>query len=438
MRCILHIGTEKTATTLLQDWLYANRAALSQRGVYLSDMLEKSNNRLFPAYFNSELDDWAKHAGIRSHEEKARHFQGFEDHLAGEIRAASAGHDAFIITSEHLHSRIERPADIARIRDFLRRHFANVTVIGYFRSQADMAVSLHSTALKLHSTSTLEEFLARGVTPARYYYNFEAIAGNWADAFGQENCRFRIFEHARFPQRDIRRDFLEQAGLGTVSEGLDFAPMQRNQSLPALRAAAYRQINRSMPYWDEAAGQVNPLNIGLKKALESLPSLDAGSATSPRQQQIFEAFRASNAAFLRRFIPDAEGFAPPPLLDASREPHFTQAEVERIITDLCAVLLNTLLPAQDARLRPGDGDQLRDIALRIEAGASLGLDEAIILMALARRARPGNEQIRRKLDDYQSAAANPAPKPGNRLGGQTGGWLGGRLGGWLRRLAGRQ
>ena len=46
MKCILHIGTEKTGTTILQDWLYDNKVELSKVGVYLSDNLGKTNNIL--------------------------------------------------------------------------------------------------------------------------------------------------------------------------------------------------------------------------------------------------------------------------------------------------------------------------------------------------------------------------------------------------------
>ena len=75
MKCILHIGTEKTGTTILQDWLYDNQAELSKVGVCLSDNLGKTNNRLVPAYFLGHLDDWAMHNGISSDAEKRQYFK---------------------------------------------------------------------------------------------------------------------------------------------------------------------------------------------------------------------------------------------------------------------------------------------------------------------------------------------------------------------------
>ena len=78
MQCILHIGTEKTGTTLIQNWLYANQEALSEQGVFLSEQLGKTNNRLISAYFQPELDDWAKRNHIQNQAQKDAFFEGFE------------------------------------------------------------------------------------------------------------------------------------------------------------------------------------------------------------------------------------------------------------------------------------------------------------------------------------------------------------------------
>ena len=66
MKCILHIGTEKTGTTLLQEWLYHNITSLSKCGIYLSEIIGKPNNQLVPAYFSNRLYSWAKSKGISS------------------------------------------------------------------------------------------------------------------------------------------------------------------------------------------------------------------------------------------------------------------------------------------------------------------------------------------------------------------------------------
>ena len=123
MKCILHIGTEKTGTTLLQNWLYDNKEKLSQVGIYLSDSIGTNNNRLIPAYFGETLDDLLTDNGIANNKEKKKYFSGFLDNLNGEISNAKIKHHTFIITSEHLHSRLTRVEEIQNLYDFLSNAF---------------------------------------------------------------------------------------------------------------------------------------------------------------------------------------------------------------------------------------------------------------------------------------------------------------------------
>ncbi len=70
MRCVLHIGTEKTGTTLLQQWFDDNRPMLKAQGIHFSDKLGLPTNRKFTAFMQDfRLDDWTMNKGIRSAEE---------------------------------------------------------------------------------------------------------------------------------------------------------------------------------------------------------------------------------------------------------------------------------------------------------------------------------------------------------------------------------
>ena len=77
MDCVLHIGTEKTATTLLQSWLYSNREALSAQGVFLSSVLKEGNNRKLVSYFQPQTDDWLRRQHIATEADKTAFFDGF-------------------------------------------------------------------------------------------------------------------------------------------------------------------------------------------------------------------------------------------------------------------------------------------------------------------------------------------------------------------------
>jgi hypothetical protein len=58
MKCILHIGTEKTATTLLQNWIYENEAGLAKAGIALTRSAGAPNNRKLVSAHQREIDDY--------------------------------------------------------------------------------------------------------------------------------------------------------------------------------------------------------------------------------------------------------------------------------------------------------------------------------------------------------------------------------------------
>jgi hypothetical protein len=85
MHCILHIGTEKTGTTLIQNWLYENKDALSAQGIGLTETGEKANNRKLCAYCQDGMDDYHKRHSICDKEERQAFFYNFEKEMQCEI-----------------------------------------------------------------------------------------------------------------------------------------------------------------------------------------------------------------------------------------------------------------------------------------------------------------------------------------------------------------
>ena len=153
--CVLHIGTEKTATTLLQEWLYANKAELSSQGIFLSAVAREGNNRKLVSWCQSKVDDWLRRQGVTTLEQKAELLQDFEAQFREEVVAASQSHHTMVLTSEHFHSG-SSDEEIARVKALTDELFDSTTVVCYFRDQADMAVSLHSTLLRIAAVKPLE------------------------------------------------------------------------------------------------------------------------------------------------------------------------------------------------------------------------------------------------------------------------------------------
>ena len=329
MKCLLHIGTEKTATTTLQNWLYANKAELSKAKVYLSDNLGKTNNRLIPAYFKKNLDDWAMHNGVRNQVEKDKYFNGFIEKLIKEVSIAEKSHKTFIITSEHLHSRLTTKKEIEHLHSFLVSVFDKVKIVCYFRDQFDVAVSLYSTALKTDSFTDIESFVDQA-KPDNYYYNYLRIADNWSEVFGKENCSFRIYDRAKFIRNDIRLDLLSLLGLDIDSLELEMTIEASNESLSLLQSAVFKVINRKIPYWATDKLGANLNNAAAKENVLAVDSLKLGKITSTKGDLIRERFIESNRIFFEKYFMPEEKF---PISSSETEHIITCDQAMRAVED---------------------------------------------------------------------------------------------------------
>tara|TARA_R110000751_G_C13740059_1_gene477352 strand:- start:193 stop:1389 length:1197 start_codon:yes stop_codon:yes gene_type:complete len=398
MKCILHIGTEKTGTTILQDWLYTNSQNLSDNGVYLSDLMGKTNNRLLVCYFMDNFDNWFLANSISSQEEKNEFFKDFKHNIIKEVKKAEKSHEYMIITSEHFHSRLRKPELISQLREFLYELFDEVKVVCYFREQSAVRTSLYSTALKAGSDKTLEEF-HHNVDPSHYYHNYFEIASRWSDIFGIDNCIFRIYDRKLFANSDLRYDFLSAVGLDSISKELDFNISSANESLTFIEGVLYRLINELTPLFLPQGG-VNAKNRALKQLISSQKALKEGKIVADSSQEIYQRFEECNKEFFNKFF-DGKF-----LFNQVKKTYTTDSETKLPLEQVATMLeelFRALSNTRDLRLLENkDADILRDVALKYENGDPINKEEARKLMMLANRARPHGGLIKRKLKEYSS------------------------------------
>lgn len=397
MKCILHIGTEKTGTTILQDWLYDNQAEFSKVGVYLSDNLGKTNNRLVPAYYLDHLDDWATHNRISNDAEKRQYFEGFTERLTNEILTAKETHNYFIITSEHLHSRIRKKEEIERLYSYLISVFDEIELVCYFRDQFDLAVSLYSTALKVNSLASVEQFI-ENASPENYYYNYLQIAENWAGVFGNTNCNFRIYDRSKFIDNDIRLDFLSVVDGGIDAAKLNMNRASSNESLSLLQGAAFRAINRNIPYWGTDNLGMNRDNDRAKNMAVNVGSLKLGKITSAKSELIKDKFAETNTLFFEKYFTAQDKF---PISQVDSNGIMTFDEARSAVEDTLELGLKI-----DANitysLTEEQMNSLRDIALRIFDHKSDSIEDALALMKIALSHRPNGPLIKNKVEQWSA------------------------------------
>jgi len=313
MDLILHIGTEKTGTTILQNWLYENADTLSSSGFFLCQSLGVPNNRLLSAYFQSWFDDFFIDRGVTTVEGKLQLFEGFAERLDAEILEAAYCCDTCIMTSEHLSSRLRSNEEVHALASFLLERFRRVRVVCYFRDQESLRQSLFSTSLVGGNTGSLSNFMA-DVNEGHYYFNYHDISVNWARNFPAGSFCPVLYSRDSFPGGDVRRDFANRFGL--PAHLMSFNERSANESLSEMQALLLRLLNNIRSRYD-SDGKLDVERQDVVDFIVSDPVFRAARAQRSHGTGILSRFTESNRKFVEEFLPEASVFLLPGERDSS-------------------------------------------------------------------------------------------------------------------------
>jgi hypothetical protein len=225
-RLFLHIGAHKTGSTALQLGLHRNRARLEGQGVaYVSDpSVAHVHNHLASSQPGQPVPE-----GFRVSN---------PDAFAALL--AQPGKDMIIASSENF-SFFFQHDPIADLHRSLAPHFDEIRILSYLRRQDRHAASHHlegarpqrraEAALWGNALTALPN-----PTPAHdLYLDYDRRIGLWADVFGQEHVKLRIYERELLFNGDIFSDFLTWIGLDEAGMA---AAGERNLSLGAAQSKA--------------------------------------------------------------------------------------------------------------------------------------------------------------------------------------------------------
>lgn len=402
MKLYLHIGTEKTATTTIQHFLDENRDVFPSRGYSLLVSGGIPNNRKFAAYClaDDRYDDFFMDHQIADLEGKKAFQAEFRNDFANEMRGLSSEIHSVIVSSEHLHSRLQTEKEVENLAGLLREFFDEIEIVCYFREQSGLAKSLYSTAVQSGAIVPFSNFLSR-CHPGSFYYNYFTVCNKWASVFGAQNITARLFNKDAFVDGDIRKDFLDIVGVS--AEGLNFDQRDLNQSLSPAALELGVVVNRAFPRYRSDGT--------LDKARESLFNVIRSSALARSRNQgrldtgnLYERFDKSNTLFARRYLKLEGNPFPSPRSEnniTEDEPHF-EAMVE-----VFAALLDWA--KRQSRIEDRHAESLRDAALTFERQGRL--DHAKALMELAQVIRPKGPLINRKLEQYRAKLTSQEAAP---------------------------
>ncbi len=204
MKLILHIGTPKTGSTTIQNFLKLNRNLLDSESILVPKTISTNdgNHRWASvfAYDNDFEDEFTKKIfteGSKSREELIdEKFNEFKKEIA------MSNANICIISSEHLSSRLRKIENIYKLKHLFNDFFEEISILLYIRKPIEAAISLLSTQIKTGQTPQgLDlEFFSNNLN------NLKVIK-NWENAFLKSNLRIKLFNKENFIDGDLIKDF---------------------------------------------------------------------------------------------------------------------------------------------------------------------------------------------------------------------------------------
>jgi hypothetical protein len=297
-RCILHIGTEKTGTTSIQEFLAGNRARLAADGFLYPSSLGETNHFYLAVHALAPGDESDISAYAQA--DFGMDLPGFRTTLAARFREEAGATSArtLIVSSEHLHSRLVSDEEKRSLLAFLAPYCERIQVLVYLRRQDKVASSLVSTAFKNGHTN-IDGIYDAAPDLLPYYYDYRALLEGYARVFGKETLRVRLFEEPELLGGDAVRDFMAQIGMPEFAE---YVPIvRRNESLTPVALRFLSVFNRRVPLFVNQAP--NPLWGNLVAVLEEHYS--GAGYTPPRRvaEAFYRAFEDSNRWVRQEFFP---------------------------------------------------------------------------------------------------------------------------------------
>lgn len=295
-QCILHIGTEKTGSTSIQNVMAALREQLPLHGFAYPRSPGSRNHTRLALFAGDE-----KRTKAMARREKRIHGDDsvgdwLPDQLATEIEALPADVHTVVFSNEHCHSRLTDAESVERLKALLDAFFDRYRVVVYLRRQDELAVSRYSTMLRTGGFT--REVLPMHLT-TMLYFQYDALLDRWGQVFGRDNLVPRLFGREHFVEGDLMRDFFAVCGLPPLAIPEDSAT--RN---PSLIPAAQEFLLRFNQQYQRAKDLGRPAWVG-----EFMNAEFAGPSRLPPRADAMAfcaAFDAGNERIRSEFFPQRQ------------------------------------------------------------------------------------------------------------------------------------
>lgn len=296
----IHIGTEKTGTTTIQDFLYRNDAALASAGYCVPTGMGRRNQTRLAAY---AMKDQRKPThlhlryGIDGPEARREFDSGVEADFGRTMASAGTAHSV-IVSSEHLQSLLRTTSELEKLKALFGRYVKNCRVIVYLRRQDEMAVSLYSTRIKAGGGTNSKVF-PKPKDRLPFNYDYAGLVERLEAVFGAHALDIRLFDRAHLVEGDLIADFCAATG---IDPALDLeSPDSRNPSLSSLGIHFLETFNKHVP--DRVGSDLNKVRRNVVEIMEENFAGQYKMVARAAAEAFYSQFREGNAVIREKYFP---------------------------------------------------------------------------------------------------------------------------------------
>lgn len=396
MKLIVHIGTEKTGTTAIQNFLSLNNTLFESHGFYIFKSPSRDDFRELPAYCmrDERYDDFHRNNFIKDLKSKHTYNQNFKSRVESEILNLPKHIHTVVVSSEHLHSRLIYQDEVDSVKDFFIDYFQSFEVIVYLREQLSMAVSRFSTMLKSGGNEFYEvdSFVNKFAREDKHYFNFDKVLTLWEKSFGIENIRVRLFDKKLLYKQDVVQDFIHTLSPNNFEQTkLNFIEAKsENESINIFGQDVLFLLNQTTPSFIDSIG-FNPMSVKIERFVSKYSNIGKGkSVTKKTCLTIASRFKVSNEKVRKKYFPDRDQ-----LFELKYEKYNQKVEkTPQYQLDVIEELIKlSVKSVSDVEI-----NSIRDAAIALE---KVDMNQARKLMNIAYRLRPDGPLIKSKVDEYK-------------------------------------
>lgn len=240
MTCYLHIGTMKTGTSSIQNFLYLNRELLKQQNYYYPISIKNIKRLNDHNPFAHKIDGLLKYSDNLDYLCK-----NFSD-LKQEIIDSNC--DNIIISAENLQWLFDSKNKIFFLKHILEYlGFNKIYIIVYLRETMDLFVSMCSQAIKCNSHDNYHLLQPNDNYKSFLLCNHKQTLQYWSEI---GDLIVRLFSNSEFYDQDLLKDFIHNIGLKWSDNFI--IPYRDNESLNLIGIELLIRINKINPYMYES------------------------------------------------------------------------------------------------------------------------------------------------------------------------------------------